>query len=119
MITIQAYRASIGSFCPKAQRHTQLSELEDLSGSYKGYTFTNHNAEQIYFLKAFVSFLIVVILYLNMNLAIFKLKVILDHAHISYKNLFKAPFIKHILNLVKHLESSVRVILFLLYVGRL
>ena len=56
MITIEAYRSSIGSFCPKAQRHTQLSELEDLSGSYNGYKFTNHNAEQIYFLKAFVSF---------------------------------------------------------------
>ena len=69
MITVEAYRASIGNFCPKAQRHTQLSELEDLSGSYKGYKFTNHNAEQIYFLKAFVAFLIVVILYLNMNLA--------------------------------------------------
>ena len=79
MITIEAYRASIGSFCPKAQRHTQLSELEDLSGAYKGYKFTNHNAEQIYFLKAFVAFLIVVILYLNMNLAIFKLlKLLLD-----------------------------------------
>ena len=79
MIAIQAYRASIGSFCPKAQRHTQLSELKDLSSSYKGYTFTNHNAEQIYFLKAFVSFLIVVILYLNMNLAIFKLlKLLID-----------------------------------------
>ena len=59
MITIEAYRASIGSFFPKAQRHIQLSELEYLSGSYyKGYKFTNHNAEQIYFLKAFVSFLL-------------------------------------------------------------
>ena len=26
MITIEAYRASIGSLCPKAQRHAQLSE---------------------------------------------------------------------------------------------
>ena len=79
MITIEAYRASIGSFRPKAQRHTQLSELEDLSGSYNGYKFTNHNAEQIYFLKAFVYFLIVVILYLNMNLAMFKLlKLLID-----------------------------------------
>ena len=78
MITVEAYRASIGSFCPKAQ-HTQLSELDDLSGAYKGYKFTNHNAEQIYFLKAFVAFLIVVILYLNMNLAIFKLlKLLID-----------------------------------------
>ena len=33
MITIEAYRAGIGSFCPKALGHTQLSELEDLSGS--------------------------------------------------------------------------------------
>ena len=73
MITIEAYRASIGSFCPKAQRHVQLSELEDLSGAYKWYKFTNHNVEQTYFLETFVAFLIVVILYLNMNLAIFKM----------------------------------------------
>ena len=72
MITIEAYLASIGSFCPKAQRHSQLSELEDLSGACKKYKFSSHSAEQIYFLKTFVAFLIVVILYLNMNLAIFK-----------------------------------------------
>ena len=65
MITIEAYRASIGSFCPKAQRDAQLSELEHLSGAYKGYKFANHNVEQIYFLKTFVAYLIVVILYLN------------------------------------------------------
>ena len=79
MITIEAYRASIGSFCPKAQRHVQLSELEDLSGAYKWYKFTNHNAKQTYFLETFVAFLIVVILYLNMNLAMFKmLKLLID-----------------------------------------
>ena len=60
MINIEAC-ASIGSFCPKAQQHAQLSELEDLSGAYKWYKFINHNAEQIYFLKTFVAFLIVVI----------------------------------------------------------
>ena len=79
MITIEAYRASIGSFCPKAQRHAQLSELEDLFCTYKEYKFANHNAEQIYCLETFVAFLIVVILYLNMNLAIFKLlKILID-----------------------------------------
>ena len=79
MITIEAYRASIGNFCPKAQRHAQLLELEDFSGDYKGYKFINHNVEQIYFLETFVAFLIVVILYLNMNLAIFKLlKLLID-----------------------------------------
>ena len=56
MITIEAYRASIGSFCLKAQRHTQLSELEDLSGSYNGYKFTNHYAEQIYIFESICLF---------------------------------------------------------------
>ena len=33
MTTIEAYRASIGNFSPKIQRHAQPSHLEDSCGA--------------------------------------------------------------------------------------
>ena len=84
MTTIEAYRAIIGSFCSKEQRHAQLSKLADLSDAYKWNSkFPDHNAEQLYFLKAFVTFLFVVILYLKMDFALFELFTLLADGDIE------------------------------------
>ena len=81
MITIEAYRASIGSFCSKAQQHAQLSNVlfdtadENSNKFTRGHDKTNETC----FLKSFCTFLFAVVLYLNVNLALFKLlKLLLD-----------------------------------------
>ena len=78
MIAIQAYRASIGSFCSKAQRHRHSPQLSKVSilpdTSHEDSKFiSGHNAKQYCFLKTFCAFLFVAVLYLNVNIAVFKL----------------------------------------------
>ena len=83
MITIEAYRASIGSFCSKAQRHntpqlSKFSKFSDTSSNEDLKFIRGHNAKQR-FLKTFCAFLFVAVLYLNVNVAVFKLlKLLVD-----------------------------------------
>ena len=78
MVTIEAYRASIGSFCSKAQRHAQFSSVSVLfdtaADEYSNkFTGGHDKTNETCFLKSFCTFLFAVVLYLNVNLELFKL----------------------------------------------
>ena len=65
MIIVEAYRASIGSFCSKTQRHAHLLKVSVLyDTSHEDSTFNSahdDNANQASFVKTFSAFLFVAV----------------------------------------------------------
>ena len=91
--------------------------------------FISHNSKQRCFLKTFCAFLFVEVLYLNVNIIVFKLLKLLvagdiesnpgPNMYIKQKTVQGSFHQAHPIFGETLLESSVLVILFLLYVGRL
>ena len=81
MISIEAYRTTIGSYLTKARRISASAHLSSRNAKHFNYKYTNKSCagifqttnSSLYFLRVFGCFVLILTLYVNMNMSFLKL----------------------------------------------
>ena len=91
MISIEAYRTTIGSYLTKARRISASAHLSSRNAKHFNYKYTNKSCagifqttnSSLYFLRVFGCFVLILTLYVNMNMSFLKLMSLLTDGDVE------------------------------------